>query len=220
MSSLFKYIEDRKRGLIREGTRPQLKLRKISIQKFYASKAEAKRDLKGQIILGFLQDGIHLVSYSVNNQNTELIYKYTLTIWVTDFKKIFRRIRTFELFEIFLPYMDINIVSYPELDRLVVFGCPYELDTIDSSLQDPILCHCTVIFDPIHNASDCCYFLRFSFELHTPYPKLTIPSALKEKGQIIINTGLCIVCLNFKADTTGRQEQTTVRVLAGRVYSR
>ena len=213
MSSLLKYIEDRKRGLVRAGTHPILKRRRISIQRFYTSKSSAKRDLKGEIILGFLQDGIHIVSYNVNNQNTEYIYKYTLTIWETDFRKVFRRIHTVELFEIYLPYMDINIVSYPELDRLIVFGCPHELDTIEGSIQDPILCHSTVIFNPID--TNKCYFLRFSFELHSPYPKLTVSGALKEKTQTIINTGLCIVCINFKANPTAMQEQVNTQVLAG-----
>ena len=216
MNSLLKYIENRQRGLLKEGACPQIKRRSLSIKKFYDSQSSAKRDLKGEVIIGFLQDGVHLVSYNSNNhQNTYMNYKYILTIWETDFRRIFRRIRTFELFETYLPYMDISIASYPELDRLIIFGCPIELNMIESSIQDPILCHCTVIFNPINHKKDECYFLRFSFEMHSPYPNLTTSNALKEKEQTIINTGLCIVCINFQTNPSSIQEHTNTQMLTG-----
>ena len=199
-------------GLRREGIEYSLKIRYVSTQQIYPSSVAAKRDLRGEVLLGFLQDGVHVVSHSTTTEDFQS-YTHRLTLWETDFRSTFRRTRTFNLFEGQLHYMDLNIVSDPELDRLIVFGCPHEFNT------SPRLCHCAIISNPIHWSANECYYLTFSFESHPPYPNLLQLSALREKEQIVINTGVSIVSIRFKQVPSSLLENTASKFIQGKLQT-
>lgn len=199
---------DRQIGLYGEGKKFNLKIRYISTQQIYPSSLAAKRDLRGEVLLGFLQDGVHVVSHSTTTEDYQS-YTHRLTLWETDFRNTFRRTRVFDLFEGQFHYMDLNIVSDPELDRLILFGCPHEFNT------SPRLCHCAIISNPIHWLGNKCHYLTFSFELHPPYPNLLQLSALRQKEQILINTGVNIVSIGFNPRSL--LENTASKLIQGKL---
>ena len=211
MSNVLKYLAYRQIGLYGERIKSSLKIRYVSTQQIYSSSLAAKRDLRGEVLLGFLQDGVHVVSHSTTEEDYQS-YTHRLTLWETDFRSTFRRTRIFNLFEEQLHYMDLNIVSDPELDRLIVFGCSHEFNTSESGL-----CHCAIISNPIHWSGNECYYLTFSFELHAPFPNPLQPSALRQKEQIIINTGVTIVSIRFKEVPSSLLENTASKLIQGKL---
>ena len=212
--NLLEYLKKRKFGLVRVDVQPKAKRRLVSVQDFYPSKQAARIDLKGEVLLGFLPDGIHLVSYRTFNSNqNDTTHVCRLTIWETDFRRIFRRVNSFELFELEDINVDwgMSIVSYPYMDRMVVFG----FNIFSSISTNHHLVQCAIIFNPTNSADEDSNCITFQFESFQPYPPVEQPCALRDRDHIIINTGVSIVSLNLKSIASDGQEGNLTLTIKG-----
>ncbi|KAL5269696.1 hypothetical protein ACHWQZ_G003230 [Mnemiopsis leidyi] len=163
--------------------------------------------LKGHVLLGFLKDGIHLISYLCQVEPSEVdilhsLYTYTLYIWRFDLGSPLHKVWTYPLFvgETITSDLQLVICEAAENDRLVVHGAEMRLEETSSSRQ----CYVSVFPSPDrmlrmqHDLQSDAYFVHFKYDMQPPYPPFSPLLSLKLRDSVVCNTGDSITVLTVQ----------------------